>query len=215
MISQPQRNARWAHERCDMSEKKRDRTQAKVSEAALRLFVEQGIAGTRSREIAEAAEVSEGTIFRYYTSKEDLAWKLFESEYARFSESIAEIIALNKGFFDTWGLVVEFFCTEFDERPFAFRYILLSQHQNLSMLNEASQSPIRTLVGLFSRAIADGVIPKQDAALAVAKATGIITHAATFIIYDLLYAPLSQWKADLIASSTAAIRARPEGEASS
>lgn len=189
-----------------MTERKRDRTSAKIRDAALRLFVEQGIAGTRSREIAEAAEVSEGTIFRYYSTKEDLAWKLFQGEYARFSEGIRELIALNKGFEETWHLIVEFLCREFDERPFAFRYILLSQHQNLSMIDEITHSPIRTLTGLLGRAIADGVIPKQDPALAVAKATGIITHAATFIIYDQLYGPLMKYKEDLVLSSLAAMR---------
>jgi len=51
------------------------RKQARPSElvaAALDLFVEKGFAATRAEEVATRAGVSKGTLFLYFTSKEDL-----------------------------------------------------------------------------------------------------------------------------------------------
>lgn len=45
---------------------------ARIVEAAKRLFAEQGYQGTTTREIADAARVSESSIFTYFGTKDDL-----------------------------------------------------------------------------------------------------------------------------------------------
>ncbi len=47
-------------------------TKARIAEAAMRLFAEQGFAATSTRQIAQAAGVSEGLIFRYFPTKLEL-----------------------------------------------------------------------------------------------------------------------------------------------
>ena len=53
-------------------ERHKARTRAQLQAAARRLFAEQGYAATTVQQIAEAADVSERTLFRYFESKEDL-----------------------------------------------------------------------------------------------------------------------------------------------
>jgi AcrR family transcriptional regulator len=55
-----------------LRERKKAKTRASIREHALRLFREQGYAGTRVEQIAEAAEVSPATFYRYFPTKEDV-----------------------------------------------------------------------------------------------------------------------------------------------
>jgi AcrR family transcriptional regulator len=55
-----------------LRERKKAKTRAAIQEHALRLIREQGYEATTIEQIAEAAEVSPSTFFRYFPTKEDV-----------------------------------------------------------------------------------------------------------------------------------------------
>ena len=60
-------------------------TRERIEKAAIRLFVEKGVAETSVRDIARAVDVSEGALYRHFVSKEDLVWDVFERNYVAFA----------------------------------------------------------------------------------------------------------------------------------
>ncbi len=62
-----------------LRERKKARTRAAIQRHALRLFRQQGYEATTVSQVAEAAEVSESTFFRYFPTKEDVVlWDEFD-----------------------------------------------------------------------------------------------------------------------------------------
>jgi AcrR family transcriptional regulator len=55
-----------------LRERKKAKTKAAIQQHAVRLFRAQGFAATTVEQVAEAAEVSPSTVFRYFPTKEDL-----------------------------------------------------------------------------------------------------------------------------------------------
>jgi TetR/AcrR family transcriptional regulator len=73
-------------------ERRKEARPGELLAAALELFVEKGYAGTRVEEVAKRAGVSKGTLFLYFSSKEELFKAVVrENISGRFSEWTAEL----------------------------------------------------------------------------------------------------------------------------
>ena len=72
-------------------ERRKDARPGELLDAALTLFVEKGFAATRAEEVAKLAGVSKGTLFLYFSSKEELFKAVVrENISGRFPEWSAE-----------------------------------------------------------------------------------------------------------------------------
>src|SRR5436853_7778460 len=58
----------------------KEQTKEKILAAALKLFRENGLDGTTTKEISKKAGIAEGTLFNYFKTKEDLALYFFQKE---------------------------------------------------------------------------------------------------------------------------------------
>ncbi|MEU6392067.1 TetR family transcriptional regulator [Streptomyces sp. NPDC046939] len=76
--------------RLNLRELKKQRTRNALLRAALELFTSQGFESTTVDEIAEACEVSQRTFFRYFTSKEEVAFAVQEMVESRFVAALRE-----------------------------------------------------------------------------------------------------------------------------
>jgi len=66
-----------------LRERKKQQTRAAIREAALELFLTQGYAETTTTQIAQAANVSAGTLFNYFPTKDSLLTDDFDPIFIR------------------------------------------------------------------------------------------------------------------------------------
>jgi AcrR family transcriptional regulator len=84
---------KWCCYTADMAgaglrERKKQQTRLRIRQAAMELFAARGFDAVPVAEIAEAAEVSEATIFNYFPTKEDLVYGGMEA----FEESLVAAV---------------------------------------------------------------------------------------------------------------------------
>jgi AcrR family transcriptional regulator len=72
--------------------RKKEQTRRAISEAAAELFLERGFDAVTVAEVARAADVSEGTVFNYFPTKEDL----FYDQMEVFETALVEAVRARK-----------------------------------------------------------------------------------------------------------------------
>lgn len=73
-----------------LRERNRSRTEADLAAAAVRLFTTRGYDATTVADIAEAADVSVRTFFRYFRTKEDVVFAGHDRYLAAMCETVTE-----------------------------------------------------------------------------------------------------------------------------
>jgi AcrR family transcriptional regulator len=71
-----------------LRERKKQQTREEIARAAMKLFTERGFDAVTVAEVAEAAGVSEKTVFNYFPAKEDLVFPEGEARWEALRESI-------------------------------------------------------------------------------------------------------------------------------
>ncbi|HEY3184371.1 MAG TPA: TetR family transcriptional regulator [Gaiellaceae bacterium] len=73
-----------------LRELKKQRTREAIADTAMRLFVERGFDSVTVAEVAEAADVSEKTVFNYFPTKEDLFFDEVDEKEAALVAAIRD-----------------------------------------------------------------------------------------------------------------------------
>jgi AcrR family transcriptional regulator len=170
---------------------KAEETKSRLERAALTLFVARGVAETTTKEIAMAASVAEGTIYRYFPSKEQLALDLFLRHHQGLAEALAEAQRPAKGLRTKVEAIVRCYCEWADRDWTLFAYHLLNQHSFLIQVPDGMANPVTVVRDVISQAMKAGEIPKRNVDLAAASAIGVVMQAATYKVYGRFTGDLS------------------------
>jgi len=167
-------------------------TKELIARTALHLFVEKGITETTIRDIASAAGIAEGTLYRHYESKDQLAWELFSSNYLAFARELDRLQEDYDNLRDKLTAMIRQFCTFFDRDPVLFSYLLLAQHAQLKKVTPEMQTAVTVLQKVIAQGMAKGEVPEMEVELAAAMVLGVVLEVATFKAYNRITRDLSE-----------------------
>ena len=183
---------------------------AKVEQAAIALFAGNGVDGVSIGDIAAAAGVSQGALYRHYPSKEELAWSLFSAAYLRTGAELAEIRVRYRGFAARVAAMVEHFCVLYDRDAALFRFMLIAQHGFLPRIRPEQRTPVDAIADIVADAVRAGEVAPVDPLAATAAIMGIVLQTAVFQIYARLRGPLSARAPGLARAALAVVNALAE-----
>jgi AcrR family transcriptional regulator len=89
----------------------------KIVKAAARLFGTQRFHEVRMEDVADAADVGKGTLYRYFRDKEELYAGLLEHALEEFQERIRQEVARESGTLQRLEALVSAIIAYFDEHP--------------------------------------------------------------------------------------------------
>ena len=180
---------------------------AMVDRAAVALFAAKGVDGVSIADIAAAAGVSQGALYRHYRSKDELASRLFSTAFLRTGAELDAIRAERSGFAARVGAMAEHFCRLYDTDPALFRFMLIAQHDLLPGIGDGGQTPTAVIEDTVADAVAAREIACTEVPAAAAVIMGVILQPALFHLYGRLRGPLLPRAPALARAAVAAVEA--------
>jgi len=173
----------------------------RIQSAALKLFIRKGITGTTTKEIARKAGVSEGTIYNYFESKGDLAYKLFVRYMDEFRDVLSEKTSSVTGPEVKLSAAVRAFFGFAEDEPDAYAYIMIGHYTELRKMPYDKKKPRDIFVDIIGEGIREGVFTDMDKNLGAAFIIGMVTRVILFRTSGKLNTPYARLVEETAASS--------------
>jgi AcrR family transcriptional regulator len=178
-----------------------NKTKELIARSALELFVRQGITETTVRDIAAAAGLAEGTLYRHFESKEELAWELFHTNYTAFAQELDRLQREFGTLPEKLTAMIRQFCAFFDRDPVLFSYLLLAQHSQLKKVPPEMATAVTVLQKVLAQGIARREMPEMEVEVAAAMVLGLVLQVAVFKAYSRITQNLSDLADSLAAAA--------------
>lgn len=105
-------------------------TEDKILRAANHVFVRQGYAGARTRDIAEVAGINVATLHYYYRTKEALYERIVQGSVEEFSALHREVFYSDRPLRETIKLFVERYIDLFRRKPYLAMFCMSESERN-------------------------------------------------------------------------------------
>jgi AcrR family transcriptional regulator len=143
-----------------------ERRRRQIADAAVRLFIEKGFHKTTTRQIARTAEISIGSLYEYFTCKEDILYLVCDYIHSEMEQGVATAMANAAGGRDALAKVIrEYFLvchrmSDFILMIYQETQSLPRQWQKKVLENELRITGL--LVDVLARLAQSGELPHLD-----------------------------------------------------
>ena len=155
-------------------------SKSQISKAALDLFIKKGIKATTTSEIAKKAGVAEGTIYRHFKSKNDIASELFLNYMDMFKDRLSEAEKKFNEPRESIKKMIRVFFEFAKNEPKAYDYIMAGHYSELPKMTSNFLKPKDVFFNAIKKGIAKGDFTKMDENLGAALVIGMITRSILF-----------------------------------
>lgn len=170
------------------------RTREKIVLSAVELFIQQGIARTTTKEIAASAGVAEGSIYRYFRSKDEMAWQIFDEYHLKLADQLKVSMQNQSNIVNKVEAMVNCFLKMADDDWLMFRYYLTSQHTHMARVNKDVLTPYKVIITVIDEAIRNKEIKVSDSSVIAAMLMGAVHQIGINKIYGRITGKLKNHK---------------------
>lgn len=171
----------------------RKNTKQEIIQAACRLIAKKGIKGTTIRDIAGEVGVTEGAIYRHFSSKDALCFEIHERTVEEMAEVKEQIAAKDQSFRESLREWVEVTFEYYDKNPDAFTYVLIMPLDSSLPPPEITLRQGRLFRKILQRAMKTGEIARMPVDLAFCHFTGLMLNVPRLINEEMLKGPASKY----------------------
>lgn len=164
----------------------------KIITAALQLFTQRGYFSTTVPDMAQAAQVSVGSIYHHFKDKEDVARALYLSLVAWLDEELARIARDNATAHDRCRVVMTMLFELTESNRDAMDFMLYAKHRDFlpSERPVCSSKPFETMREFVQEGMTKGEIRQMDVMVATSCLFGGAIRLITARLDGVLAEPL-------------------------
>jgi len=167
------------------------RKREQIERGVVEVVARKGLMGTTIQEIADAARVSPGLLYRYWKDRDHLAGDVYRKHYFALLDDLSRVAAGESDVVGKLRIMVRAFLEFADREPVLLRFLLLSQHE---LAVDLPESPgVRGLARqVLEEGMAAGRFRRMDVDLALQMLLGIVLQPTVGAAYGHLRPPVSQ-----------------------
>jgi TetR/AcrR family fatty acid metabolism transcriptional regulator len=140
-----------------LTDSERDRRRRAILTAAIETFAERGFLSSRTREIARAAGVAEGTIYLYFEGKDDLLLTAFREKVSEFCRDAARLLDLALPFEERLVRFIDMQFSSIEADPALATVLLLESRQSAKFYGHPVRDVLREYAAAVDQLLASGV----------------------------------------------------------
>ena len=172
-----------------------------ILRSAVDLFATKGVDRTTVRDVAAAAGVSEGALYRHFRGKQELTDYLRDTHLDWAAEQISSLAGQHQKYGSQVEAAVGFFCRFAEEDPSLFAFLFLGP--------EATPAIEIALGAIVQQGVEQGRVDRSRAPLAPGIVLGIVTQTVRSRRQGRLRTDLTGWAPTLTQVCLDATRGRP------
>lgn len=171
-----------------MARKRVGNKRERIIAAAAKLFGDKGYHDTTTAEIAESAGVAAGTIYIYFSSKEELLVAVFEEFLGTHMEKLSEGVARERTAKDKLVRLLTLGLELMQDNPDSARIFLSQLRQSTQMITTVVKRSSRSYKDIIEGVLAEG------ARTGLCRDTNV--PAATSMLFGAFQSTVLDWVAD-------------------